>query len=170
MNYGKENVAYDFSRFEPHDNTVRKPEEPVKKEPGVKKARKAHKAVNARLHPLVFLKWAVICMFFTFSLAGIMICNVQINELDQAVTQAEKQVASSKSQEISLNMELESRMSLQNVENYAVNKLGYDKLDPYQVEYVHLTDSDKVVLSSNSGNAITTLFDNLFQRVKEYLG
>ena len=165
MRYGRENVAYDLSRFEPRSNAVRKPEEP----PASPKTapQKKKKAQKKQLSPLAVLKWATVSGLVMAALLAVMVSNLTLNELDQQISASQNQLNVAKSEYVSLNMELESRTSLQNVEDYAVNKLGLEKIGQYQIQYVRLAQQDKVELS-NDGNLAVNFFDGLINRIVEY--
>ena len=52
-----------------------------------------------------------------------------------------------KSENIRLNMALNALMSREKVEDYAVNVLGMQKIERYQIYYFDDRDGDKVVVS-----------------------
>ena len=67
-----------------------------------------------------------------------------------------------------LSMKRYSMISLEHVEEYAENTLGMTKVEGYQMEYIDLSGSDKVVLSGDK----TLSADNetsLIEKLKAYL-
>ena len=62
-------------------------------------------------------------------------------------------------------------MDMEEVENYAVNRLGMVKMDNSQIEYVELTNPDTVTVA-NSGISLDALFAGLarsFSAIVEYI-
>lgn len=153
-----DNLAYDFSLFEPREErpprrkTVR-----VVKAPGAKRA-----AVGD-----VF-RWSAAALVLTFSLVMLMMSQVRLTELNDRISSAKQRLSAAQSEQIRLNMELESRMSLVNVENYAVNKLGMQKLQSYQIHYINMNNTDRVVVNSAAANTPQAALRRIVARVLEY--
>lgn len=158
MAQAKENVAYDLSLFEPRENRAEEQTEAaaVKKQQAVRKP---------SVRPLAVLKWSAASLLVLLSLTAVMLGNVQINKLNNQANTMRKQMSNAQSEQIRLSVSLESRTSLSNVENYAVNKLGLQKIGQYQIQYVHLADKDKVEVSPESRN----IFVRLYNFILEYL-
>jgi hypothetical protein len=161
--YNKSNVAYDFSRFSP----VEEPETEKHENKQQQLAKKKHKAKAKALKPATAVKWVFVSLFVMLSLACIMVGNIKITQLSDQVTTTQKKLDTAKSVQVSLNSKLESRMSLSKVEDYAVNKLGLVKVQSYQIQYVRLTDKDKVELNNDTSGFIS-FFRNIFDTVVEY--
>lgn len=163
MSYNKSNAAYDFSNFEPAEQGLEL--EPVKKQknPAPKKKQVKKQAVK----PVTVIKWVFVSIFVMLSLTSIMVGNIKITQLDDQISKLQKNYNSIKSDQVSLNSQLETRMSMQKVEDYAVNKLGLVKVQPFQIEYVHFTDQDKVEVSSDNTGAMGSI-NNLIHSVEEY--
>jgi hypothetical protein len=163
MSYGKENVAYDLSIFEPRDNALRKSKKDEKPQLKSIPGQGKKKSVPAAL------KYFALCATVMAALIYFMVGNVKINVLSNEITAAQKKLDSALSEQTSLNVQLEGRMSLQNVENYAVNTLGLEKVGEYQIEYVSLTNENHVQVSSGQQNPIIKIFLSIYTRVLEYL-
>jgi len=151
------NAAYDFSLFEAKD----KVEEQEKKLADEKRQKPAAKP---SIKPAAVLKIIATSLFVLLSLTAFLLCNVQLTSLSDEVSKAQKELNESKNEEIRLNIQLESRMSLNNVESYAVDKLGLQKIGQYQIYYLHMNNKDKIELSPKSEN----LFVQLINRILEY--
>lgn len=162
MNYNKSNTAYDFSRFAP----VELPQEPQIEQK--KKASAGKKTVKRqKVKPLEVVKWVFISLFVMMSLGSIMVGNIKITQINDQAAKMEKQLDTAKSEQVSLNSKLEARMSMSKVEDYAVNNLGLVKTQSYQIQYVQLTNQDKVqILGGN--NSIEGFFQNVISSVEEY--
>lgn len=167
--YSKTNVAYDFSRFAPEE--VPEEERQEQKEVEVRKVKSPSKSkytVSKRVvKPASVVKWVFICIFIMLSLASIMIGNIRITQLNDKITSAQKTLDTAKSEQVYLNSQLESRMSMTKVEDYAINKLGLVKIQPYQIQYVHLKNTDNVEITDNAAD-VENFFKNLFYDIMEY--
>lgn len=162
MSY-KSNVAYDFSLFAPEEEP-----EVIEEQPKVKKVVKKRKAAASKaVKPATVVKWVFMSLFVMLSLVSIMIGNIKITQLNDEITSTQKKLDTARSVQVSLNSKLESRMSLANVEEYAVDKLGLVKVQPYQIKYVHLTDTDKVEVSEDD-SGVTGFFKHIYDSVLEY--
>ncbi len=123
------NVAYDLSRFEKKKVTRL----PVKK----KKEKQRPK----------FLSYisTVLCVVVAVTItAMMMLSRVELNEMTTKISKANKQLNQLKNENVRLTLQAESKISLNAVEAYATNVLGMKKLQRYQIEYINLTDSDRV--------------------------
>ena len=168
MAQARENVAYDLSLFEPREARAeagaaqRFPQRPAAEaQPRKKAAPRARQAVR----PFTVLKWAAAGVLVMLALLSVMVGNAQINRFNNQAASLRSQLNNAKSEEVQLNVQLESRTSLDNVETYAVSKLGLQKLGPYQIEYVHMMDKDKVELGADTGN----IFARVYGAALEYL-
>lgn len=143
------NAAYDLSRFD--DSLVQpKPEEvfvePPKIVRRVKKSpaqiKREARAANAKAVRVVFIS----CLLLLA--VGLMImARAQLTEQSDKLAKLEKQLTVAQSENTRLNMELDSRVSLDNVESYARDVLGMSKQERYQIEYIDLSGGNKLVLS-----------------------
>ena len=122
------NVAYDFDRFSLHkqeqqNNVVQLPverQQPKKQNSG------------AVLH---FLRNVAICAV-CFVMFGSLIYNeMTINELNTNIQKSSAQLERVKSEFIQLEMAAASRMTLEEIERYAVDVLGMQKLQNHQVSF-----------------------------------
>lgn len=112
----------------------------------VKKTRKQLKAETKRAN-LRAIK--------AISVAGVLLCfigviifsRVQLDEVSRNINKKQSELSVLQSNNTSLEMQLNSMVSLDKVEDYAKNQLGMVKQEGYQVEYVNLSGSDKVLLS-----------------------
>lgn len=159
MNYNNSNAAYDLSRFMPKEQqeiVEAKPLTPVKR-----------KVKAQAVRPASVVKWVFVSLFVMLSLASIMVGNIKITQQNDDIASTQKNLNMVKSEQVSLNAKLESRMSIQKVEDYAVNKLGLVKIQPYQIQYVHLTNKDNIEVNGN-GLDFTGYFENVINSVVEY--
>ncbi len=68
---------------------------------------------------------------------------------------------------VRLQSELESRMSAKNVEDYAENVLGMQKMDSSQIEYIRI-QTDDVVSIPESDKGLLSQIEDLFDKCVEY--
>jgi hypothetical protein len=161
--FNKSNAAYDFSRFAPVEEPMDEEPERQREQPAPKKQRAKKKAVK----PATVVKWVFVSLFVMLSLASVIVGNIKVTQLSDQVASAQKALDTAESEQVSLNSKLESRMSMTKVEDYAVNKLGLVKVQSYQIQYVHLTNTDKVEVTDDA-SGITGFFKNVFNSVLEY--
>ena len=130
---GQGNAAYDFSRFE-----ERKVEsaEVINFEEHLE-AQKPRKTFRHVLR--AFAVFAVIAV-----LAGPLIYNeMQLNELNISINRGERALNEANNEYIQIEMQAEARVSTEEVERYAKEVLGMQKLQPGQVIYIHVNNEDK---------------------------
>ena len=75
---------------------------------------------------------------------GIVYTNSQITEITTNISSVQKEITELESEKAYLNFTMESRMSLNEIEEYAVNVLGMVKMDSTQVEYIEIESENKV--------------------------
>lgn len=134
----RQNVAYDLSIYE----TLLEPKAP---KPEVKTQVKTIKLKNrtALKTVLNILSIAVIVSLIT----GVIYTNAAITQTTNDIAKVQSEITHLESEKAYLEFTLESRMSLNEIESYAVNVLGMVKMDPSQVEYVEIESENKVEFS-----------------------
>ena len=158
-----QNAAYDLSLFEPRQEYRRE-----KKKTGLRVLPQPKKR---RVSAAAVLKSAAVGAMVVTALCCIMISNVKLTELNDQVKGMQNNLNTAKSEQISLQMKLESRMSLKSVEDYAVNTLGLTKVQNYQVTYINMNEGDKVVVSGeNAPHSLKDFIFNLVDNIKAYFG
>jgi len=144
-----ENVAYDLKLFEP------------KKEQAVPVARKKVKAKvknpTTQLRPMTRARYwrGLIRTFSTITvmiiLFGAMLyIQAQINEVNIEINKMNVKIDEEQSKQTRLLLSLESRMSLSEVEKYATEILGMKKVEGFQINYVQMTQGDKIVIDDQN--------------------
>ena len=128
--------AYDLSRFEAQTAEKRTQIEAVKKV-------KSNTAVKAtpRISPLK----AIACMLLVISVASALLyTRVLLTERISDVTEASAEYTKLEAEGTRMNLELEGKVSLKNAEEYAGTQLGMVKKDSKNVEYIRLTQENKI--------------------------
>lgn len=112
-------------------------------------------ASNRRIMKILFV--AGICLFF---LGIVIYSTLQLDEINRDIASIDKSMEIARSEKVRLNMELNSIVSMDKVEDYAANTLGMAKVQDYQVVYVDLSSSDRVLMAggkeTNSTNVINS--------------
>lgn len=143
-----ENIAYDLDRFSSaapkKEKTV---QQPAVRPTLVKPQRKTEQEIKAErrfnLGKIAkFMVVAAVC--FTFIASNINY-RVQINELNGAIVSLDKELNEKKSENTRLNMALNSKISLENVQDYAENVLGMVKRERYQIIYFDLETGNEII-------------------------
>ena len=132
----RQNVAYDLSMYE--SLLEQKPE---------KQPRTEHQAKTVKLKNKKAFRTAIRALSLAVMLSmiiGIVYTNSQITEITTNISSVQKEITELESEKAYLNFTMESRMSLNEIEEYAVNVLGMVKMDSTQVEYIEIESENKV--------------------------
>ena len=78
-------------------------------------------------------------------LIAVIATNAAITDTTVKIATAREDIVQLESQRDYLNFTLESRMTLDEIESYAVNNLGMVKMDSSQKKYVELEDQNVIV-------------------------
>jgi len=146
--YMNENIAYDLDRFSSaapkKEKTV---QQPAVRPTLVKPQHKTEQEIKAerRFNLGKIAKFAVVAaVCFTFIASNINY-RVQINELNGAIVSLDKELNEKRSENTRLNMALNSKISLENVQDYAENVLGMVKRERYQIIYFDLETGNEII-------------------------
>ena len=90
---------------------------------------------------------AVACAVIMF-MAMVIYSRVQLDEINREIKQVESAMKIAQSDTVRLNNSLNSVVSINKVEDYALNVLGMVKVQDYQVVYVDLSGEDSVVMAN----------------------
>lgn len=77
---------------------------------------------------------------------------VETNRMYQQIAAQNQKLEVVQSENVRLKSELESKMTLKNVEDYAVNVLGLQKLDNSQIKYVQTQTDDIIEIPEENKN------------------
>ncbi len=155
--------AYKFSLFDSYDYGTSAPKlEPVyapetvpyeKNAPAPKKKKKAQVVVSDEVvaetkASTFFAVKLVFAIAFVFSLFAVaMYFNGKIDETATKIANIEADIKIAQSEYIRLSSILEGMVSIDKVEDYAVNKLGMVKLENYKITYFESDEDNHVVIS-----------------------
>ncbi len=146
--------AYDLSLYDmPPMRSSAAPkidsERPAQKQPA--RPKQAKTAAQARRESVESLKRTVKLFAVSLTLialfGAVLFSNISLVLLENEAAAIESQIGDAVSENTRLIVELNSRVSLEKVEAYAVSVLGMNKLERYQVHYFDNGDADKVVVA-----------------------
>ena len=153
----RQNVAYDLSMYESLLETKPEKQQKTGQQP------KTVKFNNKRRFKTVL---NVLSIALALSMAiGIIYTNSQITEVTTDIAQAQRDISELESEKTYLEFTLESRMSLNEIEDYAVGVLGMVKMDSTQVEYIEIESENKVEFS---GENLSDKIEEAVQPVLSY--
>ncbi len=141
------NAAYEFDRFGGADESVKNNVVQMTEHSG---RIKNHGKISAKN----VVKWAA-----TFSVALVMFGStlfnqLQLNELNNNIRTATTQLERSRSEYIQLEMAAASRLTLEEVERYAVDVLGMQKMQNNQLLYIRTNEDDKIIAYDDSADTV----------------
>lgn len=93
---------------------------------------------------------------------------VETNRMYRQISEQNKLLEIAQSENVRMKSELEGRMTLKNVEEYAENVLGLQKLDNSQIKYVETQTDDIVEIPKENKNLFTKIVDK-FEGFMEYI-
>ncbi len=97
---------------------------------------------------------------------GVIATNAAITTYTTKIANEETQITRLESEKSYLEFTLESRMTLSEIEDYAVNTLGMVKMDSAQKKYVELESENAIVVSES---AVKERIDEVVQPILSYL-
>lgn len=155
----RQNVAYDLSMYETL-LVPKAPKEP-KKQPETQAKTVKLKNKIAFKNVVNILSIAVIVSL----IFGVIYTNAAITQATNDIAKTQSEITELESEKTYLEFTLESRMSLDEIENYAVNVLGMVKMDSSQVEYVEIESENKTEFS---GEKLTDKIEEAVEPVLSY--
>ncbi len=132
----RNNVAYDLSRFEAHEEVQQPPRlRVVKPKP----------APQAQTGLFTLLKAVSIALILVVLVACNISSQLALTDLSNQIEKTNQQIRILEGDAVRLQSHLESRMSLRVLEETASARLGLGKPDPSQITYVNMSQGDQVV-------------------------
>ncbi len=155
-----DNLAYDLSVYEPK-----------KKAPEAQQKPRIEVKTNTR--PVVresSFKFFLKAAFIMAVLCAVLYGKVESNRLFNEISSLEAQLKALEAENITLAAEYESATSVKNVEDYAINVLGLQKLDKAQIEYIELEGDTVIEVVEAKNRNIFVVIQGWFADLCEYLG
>lgn len=176
---------FDFSAFEPKQssyerNAARKLDTAPKRKPAenkpdmklVKKPKRTYAQAKSDMRKAGFssAKIIAISLVLLAMMSALLYGRMKVDELDRQIQSKKTELSVAQSENIRLNMKLDSLISLKNVEEYAQNNLGMVKMESHQIEYIDMSGEDKATVSgSKTVKKETENKDSIIARFKEYM-
>jgi cell division protein FtsB len=157
MAYPVAQNQYDFSMFEMKTNATANVSTAPKKAPDARpqvrvltnKTKKHKNAVSAIFRRSSIIK-AVAILLCCLTIFGMKLYSqAKLDEVNRNISRTQKALEESKAENVRLQMQLNSIVSIEKVEEYAVNTLGMVKIEAGQVEYIDLSEGNSVDVSGN---------------------
>ena len=144
IKYYNDSLAYDFNMFMPRekkeDNIVRMPKSKTK-------SRAAAKSVSSTVSALL------ISALLLGLLCGNIFFRLKTNELNSKINQTKTQIEELKSEQTSLEVEIERQLSYSNIELEAT-EMGMRKRDKSQIKYIRVNQNNTA--SKGDGNTVNS--------------
>ncbi len=144
--------AYDLSLFaEPaYSPEVQEvPSQPVQKPRLVKQHKTAvqirKETIASAIHTLKIFAVAITLLTL---FGAVLYSRIHITELEREAVQIASEIKDAESENTRLVMQINSSISREKVDEYAVSVLGMQKVERYQVHYFENRDGDKVVMTN----------------------
>lgn len=158
------NAAYDLSVYEP---AVRRPEGAPNTNPNNARKR-APQPAPAKKQPIARF-------ILTAGAAAILMCaflhgNVQKSELFMQQSAIVAEIAELNEDNARLQAQLDTKTSLRNVEEYAENVLGLQKIDSAQMEYFELESTNVITVIEKENKGLFVAVKHWFRNALEYMG
>ena len=139
--YYNDSLAYDFDMFLPKE----KPQKAkIVKMPTTAKKQASRKAAATEVGNKV--KAIVTVGFILAVICANIFLRVRITEVDSQINNVNKEIVELQSEKTRLNVELENRISYENLEEQAM-ALGMSKTDKSQVVYIKTNDTNAAINS-----------------------
>lgn len=135
-----QNIAYDLSIYETAVETKQTDTQEKNKKPIKLKNKYAFKSVVNVLSIAVVVS-LIIAVIYT---------NSEITNTTNSITKTENSIVELESEKDYLEFTVESRMTLSEIEDYAIGTLGMVKMDPSQIEYIEIEDENKIEFSGEN--------------------
>jgi cell division protein FtsL len=153
------NLAYDFQRFEQTQKKVQskpKPQSQIKVVP----------KTAAQISPA---KIIVVLLMVLSVTAAILYSQVVLTQGNDQINAMNKKIEELDSETVRKSAELDAKMSLKNIEEYATSKLGLVKLEASQVQYVNLSNDNKFEIMTENKPTIWEKIKQSFTNIMEYI-
>ena len=148
---GATNAAYDLSLFEE-----------VERQPKIEEVKLPKKQKVLNMSPLKMLSIGAVVVALV---SVLLYSNVMLCEITAEVNAATSKLEDLNNEYTRLEMELNRKMSIGAIEEYATETLNMSKIEQYQVEMVSINSNDEVVVVATAieEEPRLTLWAKLFQ-------
>lgn len=154
------NLAYDFERFE-----TRVPKKKQQEQPAIRIVKDNQKKKAAQL----MLFKSISIMLCAGAITFLMLFNqARLNEIGIQISDSNETLSVLQSEQARLSSEIETKMSLRNIEEAAA-AMGLSKIEDYQVESFNLSEGSRIEVPGSSEISIWSKIGMFLNDIKEYL-
>mgnify|MGYP002508147424 CR=1 FL=1 len=148
IKYYNDSLAYDFEMFMPKTAVRNEPLDNIVVMPRTAAASRKRKAAATRTlsAPVTLILCAVMVLA---GLCGNIALRLQINEVNSEINDIKSAIAELDSEQTSLEVEMQRRISYQNLELEAV-QLGMKKTEKEDVTYIRVNDKNAATVADGS--------------------
>lgn len=139
---GRGNAAYDLERFHSRSKRRRVPKLVVTKSP--------RSQIRARAQLSTAFRVAAVAMLMVGFIIAMLYSRAMLSELNGRISAAQGDLNKEVTETNRLATEVEAKLSLRNVEEYATQKLGMAVMDKSQYTYINLSEGDMAELTNES--------------------
>lgn len=161
---GNSNLAYDLSLFEVDEEYERKKEKKREEKSKIKITEKKAVARNGSAFATVVSIVACIAIAF-----AILHSKVELSDYTTMISEVKSELEAEERENLRLNAELDSMVTLDNVENIAATELGLQKTQNSQIHFVALNTEQMTEVAETDVNIFVSIKE-WFYDVLEYLG
>lgn len=154
------NLAYEYENYDVLDEREEEYADKIRRKRTANKRRK--NAANIRIVAAA----VIVLVLFSAMTYG----RVELSKLYAEKTDLESQLTLLQNENISLESELAQKTGLTKVEDYAENRLGLQKLDKSQIEYVEIEEQTSAEIVAPEETNIFVKIKDWFKDSLEYLG
>lgn len=175
IDYGGTSAPKFEPEYEPYKAPSRKKANVKKSAP--KKAKSTEKKTvkmtkaqteQAAFNRVVLAVGAAVAVIFFSLFACVLGLNGQIDANIAEINKVETKINEAKSDQIRLEAELDAAVSIDKIDDYALNVLGMIKLEDYKITYIGEQEENHVVISG--GKSYSNPITAKFIQIKEYFG
>ena len=111
---------------------------------------------------------------FLMTVIAVLVCGMVVITLDRRnrvyneITSANAQLATLEAENVRIRSELDAKVSLKNLEDYAENVLHMKKIDNSQIEYIKIQNSD-IISVPEKEDSVFAKVGSFIDRCLEYL-
>ncbi len=147
---GATNAAYDLSLFEE-----------VQRQPKIEEVKLPKKQKVLNMSPLKMLSIGAVVVALV---GALLYSNVRLSEVTADVNAATNTLEDLNNEYTRLEMELNRKMSISAIEEYATETLNMSKIEQYQVEMISINNNDEVIVTAAvEDEGASTLLSRIFQ-------
>lgn len=152
--------VYDFELFEEENKHANKRDERIKL-----KLIKKEQHIQAKQKKMAARLIIVMCAVLALGCSGYLYEKAQYDILLRQKNEIQTNVESIKSDNIRIKAQIDASLSIDNVNEYAINELGMIKAERWQIYFVDMSEGDRVV-KYNTHQSFFEFIDNLINHAE----